>query len=133
MSRYLGIDHGEKNVGLALSCPMKSFARAYKTISNDKNLFINLISECQDNEIVKVVVGLPVSFRTGQDTDQTRIVREFADKLSSFLKNIEVVFYDERLTSKIYEDMPKECKGKGLRDAISAQLILQSYLDKNTK
>jgi len=60
MSRYLGIDYGEKRIGLAISDPTLTIAQAYKTIhfASKKNLMQQISSIVKELEIEKIVLGL---------------------------------------------------------------------------
>jgi putative holliday junction resolvase len=126
--RFLGIDHGNVNIGIAISDLSNILARELITLKMSENIFDNISKICYENNITKIIIGLPISMRTGQDTDQTKIVRDFGNQIKEKL-NMEIDFFDERLTSKIALNMPK-AKRKGLsKDSFSAMLILQGYLD----
>ncbi len=59
MHRILGIDYGEKRVGLALSDPMQMIASPYDTIPNNPELVTNIQSIIKEKDVEIVVVGLP--------------------------------------------------------------------------
>lgn len=136
-SRVLGIDYGERRIGLALSDPMGVIARGLPTISNKKlpevlALLANILREYQVNLIV---VGLPLTMQ-GE-------VSEMAKKAEQFIQAIRDKFdvpvqpWDERLTTAIAHRTAKEygkspSRNKTAIDQISAILILQSYLDRQS-
>ena len=123
--KILGIDHGTRRIGLAISDSGQVISMPYKKISNSSQIIDDLKTICNSEDIGKIVVGLPLAM-SGDDTVQTKIVREFAEKLKLELEQ-EIILEDERLSSKmagrVYSDDEK--------DVQSAVIILQSYLDKN--
>ena len=141
MARVLGIDFGERRVGLALSDPSATIAQPLPTITRrlGKRPPIAAITEIiQHQEVGEVVVGLPLNL-AGDETDWTRTVREFGNKLQE-RAGIPVEFLDERLTSVQAE---RAVRGSGLKrsdreqkhriDAAAAVLLLQTYLDRRTR
>ena len=121
--RYLGIDYGEKRVGLALSDREGILGMPYKTISN-KDLINNLKTIIKNENIEFVVVGLPLSLKM-QNTSQTDKVVYFKKELEKYV-DVPVEFENEFLTSV---QAQKNGIENGDIDASSAALILQSYLD----
>ncbi len=134
----MGLDFGKARIGVAFSDLTSSIATAdhiYKTRSEAENLsyFSNLIKE----KLVNLVVfGLPLN-ADGTESEMCAVVRDFAGKLQS-QTGVEVVFQDERYTSFEAEELLKEAKikwekRKELLDKVSAQIILQNYLDEHSK
>ena len=124
--KYLGIDYGEKRIGVAVSDDDGKFAFAFDVVEN-KNAKIleylkNLIVERQ---IGIVVLGLPLGFSM-QETKSTKRVRNFGYFLKKEL-GVEIIFQNEVLSSKEVEKAGSA--KKGMIDASSAALILQSFLD----
>ena len=103
MNRILGIDYGERRVGLALSDPLNIFAKPFLTI--DRKLSLDLFEEIkrviQDNSVNKIVIGIPLNMK-GMDSKQTIIVREFIKVLETKIK-LPIHLQDERLSSKSAE------------------------------
>ena len=133
MGRVLAIDYGDQRIGLALSDPLKIIASPYKTIVNkDNDYSIDVILEVIiDEDVELTIVGLPLSM-SGEDTDQTKKVKLFSDKLSS--KNINIKFIDERWSSKAAKRSMKDQgiktgHNKSLVDQTAAAIFLQQYLD----
>lgn len=125
----LGLDYGEKRVGLAISDPEDRIALKYKTIllEDARELLLEELKKvCQEEEVKRVVIGLPISL-SGQDSKQTKAVREFAEYVRMKL-NLDVQLEDERLTSVEAE----RTQAKDI-DEESARLILQTYLDRRKK
>ncbi len=135
VGRLLGVDHGDRRIGLALSDPMPMIASPLKTILVNSNQdAINAILDIvKEYDIVLVVIGLPIGMK-GNETAQTKHVQKFADDLVE--NGIKVAMQDERLTSvsakkSIIEQNKKPSKEKGLVDQIAAAIILQQYIDRH--
>ena len=134
--RKMGLDYGKARVGVAFSDLSSTIASAdhiYKTKSLEEDLdyFANLIKEKSVNF---VVFGLPLQ-TDGTEGEMAKVVRDFAEKLSE-KTGVSVAFQDERYTSFEAEEYLKEAKikwekRKELLDKVSAQIILQNYLDEN--
>ena len=141
MARVLAIDFGERRVGLALSDPSATIAQPLPTLTRraGKRPPIAAITEIiQQNDVGEAVVGLPLDL-SGDETDWTRTVREFADKLGQ-RAGIPVAFLDERLTSVQAERAVRslglkrsEREQKQRIDAAAAVILLQTYLDRRTR
>ena len=135
VGRLLGVDHGDRRIGLALSDPMPMIASPLKTLLVDSNQdAINAILDIvKEYDIVLVVIGLPIGMK-GNKTAQTKHVQKFADDLVE--SGIKVALQDERLTSvsakkSIIEQKRKPSKEKGLVDQIAAAILLQQYIDRH--
>ena len=138
MPRYLGIDYGEKRVGIAMSDPTLTLAQPLKTIiySREKELLKEILSIISEKDIQKVVIGLPLTMK-GTDSQKTLEVRKFGERLTS-LTSAEVVFIDERLSTRMahqyLQQMGKQpSRSRDIIDQIAAQEILQIYLDKEKR
>ncbi len=130
MGRLLGIDWGEKRVGLALSDVGRVFAQPFLTLNNDENLLEKLQEICVEKGVERIVVGLPV--RTdGKIGRLEEIVREFARELEE-KTGLTVILWDERFSSVVasyYTSSLKEIDSRKIKDKIEASVILQSYLE----
>jgi putative holliday junction resolvase len=137
LGRVLGIDYGERRVGLAISDPTGIIAQPLPTLQRRKGKrppVAQLARLAADNEVVSIVVGLPLTL-DGDESDWTREVRAFGDALAT-RTGIPVAFIDERMTSVRAE---QAVRSLGLRkqqrqekervDAAAAMLILQAFLD----
>ena len=122
--RYLGIDFGEKRVGIALSDEDGKIAFPKKVLSNDGELLRNIIDECLQNNAEVIVMGESRDFH-GQ-------INEIMWKIQAFRKQLEVlgkqvIYEPEFLTSVQATKITGE---NDMIDASAAALILQSYLDR---
>ena len=137
MGRVFGIDYGDSRIGLAMSDPLKIIASPFKTIRNEGNekclqVFQSLIKE---KDVEAIVVGLPMGLK-GQETAQTKKVREFADLL--YVLKLPIHLEDERLSSvsaekSMIQQNIKTGHNKGLIDQRAAAIILQQFLDKQNR
>lgn len=133
----MGLDVGHVRIGVATSDLLGLTARPLEVIKRDyrKTEFERIKSILKQYEIKKIVVGLPLNM-DGTEGEQSEKVREFADILKENNPEIEIVFWDERLTSWASEEFlisagVKREKRKKHIDKIAATFILQGYLDSN--
>ena len=134
MSRVLGLDFGERRIGLALSDPLGIIAKPLTIIDRKKTAdHISRISEIvSERKITSIVVGLPLTLKGGY-SKQTEIVLAFIDQLKSDLQ-IPIMTIDERLSSvaaekALQEQAVKTGHNKGRVDETAAAIFLQEYLD----
>jgi putative holliday junction resolvase len=142
--RFLGIDYGQRRIGLALSDASGTLARPWKTMAREGNpsqvataittLVTGLIGE--EDGLAGVVIGLPRSL-DGTPTDLTAAVTRLADAVRTRLE-IPVAMQDERLSSREAESMLahrlKDWRERKARlDAASAAVILQDFLDSRVR
>ena len=133
MAKAIGIDYGTKRVGIAISDSSKIIASALCTITN-KEIFIFLIDLFKKEEIDTFVVGESKNLN-GEETDSTKDIHKFIEKLHTLFPKIEIHTIDERFTSKIaFQSLidsgikKTKRKNKSLIDELSATIILQDYL-----
>jgi putative Holliday junction resolvase len=135
MGRFLGIDHGNRRVGLALSDPLKIIAKPFQTITykNVENLCSQLKTIIIENDVERIVLGMPIGM-LGQRTQQTEKVTKFADVLKCEM-NIPISLEDERLSSvsaekALIQQNVKTGHNKGRVDETAAAIFLQQYLER---
>jgi putative Holliday junction resolvase len=132
--RLLGLDLGEKTVGLALSDPGLSVASPITTIRRtkftaDAKELLRIVAERQ---VGGLVIGLPLNM-DGSEGPRCQSVRQFAVNLSK-LQDLPVLFWDERLSTVAVErnmidaDMSRAKRAKVV-DQAAAAFILQGVLD----
>ncbi|NNG68032.1 Holliday junction resolvase RuvX [Caldanaerobacter subterraneus] len=133
--RVLGLDVGDKTIGVAISDVSSTIAQGITTIR--RKSFVEDVKAIEEivkkYSVEKVVVGLPKNMN-GSIGPQGEKVIKFGEKLKEVLR-IPVVFWDERLTTLQAErfliegvDMSRG-KRKKVIDKLAATIILQSYLD----
>jgi len=143
MGRYLGLDIGEKTIGVAVSDPLFIFAQGVTTIERigQRKDCDKVISYVDEYEVTTIVAGLPLSL-DGTDSVQTTKVRDFVTLLENKLRstkhnNVKVEFQDERFTTVMAEDVLIEAgvrreNRKAVVDKMAAQIILQAYMDSHS-
>lgn len=136
--RVLGVDYGERRIGIALSDPTGTLATPLTTLTyrRGKRIPIKEIERiARDAEVERIVIGLPLDL-SGAETARCATVRRLGGTLSDRL-SVPVEYVDERFTSVEAEQL---VRSSGLRklererkervDAAAAALILQSWLDR---
>ena len=135
--RILGLDIGEKRIGLAVSDELGITAQGLETLNRTKleTDLCKLAEIMREKEINKLVVGLPKNMH-GTLGPQAERVKKFAELLIEECP-CEVVFWDERLTTvaaqrTLLEADVSRKKRRNSVDRLAAVLILQGYLEKNS-
>tara|TARA_B100001146_G_C15765990_1_gene257937 strand:- start:20 stop:436 length:417 start_codon:yes stop_codon:yes gene_type:complete len=138
LKRILGLDHGDRRIGLALSDPLQIIAKPFETIDLKfaKNIFDLLNSIIKEQNVEKIIVGYPITLKN-KFSIQTKKVLKFVELLKKNVQ-IEVKLYDERLTSQIAQKSlimqgVKTGHNKDDVDKTAAAVFLQNYLDENKK
>ena len=138
--KKIGLDVGDKTIGVAVSDALNITAQGITTIERVgiRKDACKVMDYIQEYDCDTVVIGLPKKL-DGTDSPQTEKVYEFKTMLenkmrSSGMGNINIVFYDERLTTVMAEKVLIEAdmrrnKRKKVIDKQAAVIILQSYLD----
>ncbi|MCS7181340.1 MAG: Holliday junction resolvase RuvX [bacterium] len=131
--RILCIDIGDKNIGIAISDEENLFAKGLGNIQMNENVVDKIKEIIKKYNITKIVYGLPLKM-DGSFSSQTEKTLSFIAKLKEEIKDMEFIPFDERLTTSLAErflltaDLSRK-KRKKYRDKLSAQIILQNYLD----
>lgn len=129
--KLLGLDVGEKRIGLSLGDSLVKIAFPIKFVQVDGNEFINIDKVIKDESVDLVIVGYPRN-QQGEATAQTRYVEAFVQKLKLFSDKI--IFQDESLTSVMAEERLLRHGKKYQKsdiDSQSATIILQDYIEQN--
>lgn len=135
MERYLGLDVGEKTIGVAVSDPLGLTAQGVEVIrrSTYEQDLARLNKLVQHYQVGAVVVGLPKNM-DGSLGSTAEAVQQFAHSLEKDLQ-LPIVFWDERLSTVAAErtllaaDVSRS-KRRRVIDKLAAGLILQGYLDR---
>jgi len=136
--RILGLDPGEKRIGIAISDPTGTLARPLQALERASRAedFAAIAALVAEHDVALVVVGQPLSL-DGTEGPQARRVARYADALAAHLP-VPVVSWDERYTTAVANELLIQSRSKKARrrarasgqiDAIAAAVILQSYLD----
>lgn len=135
--RYLGLDLGTRTLGISLSDVTLTIASTYKTIrfnEGDYDSLIPLLKDIKDEfNISKIILGLPKNMNNTIG-DRALTTMEFKKNIEEHL-NIEVILQDERLSTveatnyMLESDISRKKRKKNI-DSLAANIILQTYLDK---
>ena len=135
MTRIMGLDVGDKTIGVALSDPMFLMAHPLETIKRKKaSLDIAKLVEIIDREDVEIiVVGLPKNMNNSIGPQSMKVM-SFVDLLKKQTDK-EIIYEDERMTTiqseKVLIDMKVRRENRKEHiDKIAASFILQTYLER---
>ena len=133
MPRILALDYGSKRVGVAETDDLQMIASPLQTV-HAKDLIAFLSDYMSKYEVEGIVLGEPKRL-DGTATDSTKMINEFAVHLGKKFPQVKIHRVDERFTSKMASQAlnmagasAAKKRQKGVLDAISAAIILQSYL-----
>jgi len=130
---FLGIDHGQARIGVAVSDALGMMAHPLETVSNKGTAAIQRITElAAEKGASRIIVGLPRNM-DGSEGDSAKSARAFATQLQE-ATGLPVDLRDERLTTagaqRLFHDAGVNTRKSRKRiDMAAAQLILQNYLD----
>jgi len=135
MGRILGLDVGDKTIGVAVSDELRWTAQGVMTLKreNAKQDLAALVQLVETYAAEKVVVGLPKNMNNSLG-EQAEKVLKFVKSLEAQLGNIPVTLWDERLSTAtadkvlISADLSRK-KRKRVVNTLAAVIILQGYLD----
>jgi putative holliday junction resolvase len=140
MTRIIGLDYGERRIGVALSDPTRTIASPHATLqrrAGKRPPWPELRRLIEEYEVTEAVVGLPLDL-AGAESSWTEEVRGFGAEIERRFA-IPVHWIDERMTSVMAE---QAVRGIGLKksqreekqriDAAAAALILRYHLDRRT-
>ncbi|MGY0372172.1 Holliday junction resolvase RuvX [Clostridium sp. JNZ J1-5] len=132
--RVLGLDVGDKTIGVAVSDPLGFTAQGITTINrkNDEADIDQLIKICSEYSVETIICGLPKNMN-GTLGEQGQKVLDFCKLIENNIK-LPIKMWDERLTTAaaqraMLEANMSRAKRKKLVDKIAATYILQGYLD----
>ena len=134
--RWFGIDFGESRTGVAISDPLGSFALPFRTLPGCREALAQLVLAAQQERIAGVVLGLPKNM-DGTLGPAAEKVQQFAEQLRASLPEIEIVLWDERMTTleaqkRLHEAGKNTRNSRKIIDQVAAQILLQNYLDAQT-
>jgi len=135
MERIMGLDLGDKTIGVAISDPLLITAQGLKTIRREsiKKDIAELKNIIMEYNITKIIMGFPKNMNNTVGPQGEKVL-DFVEELKKRI-DIEIVLEDERLTTAIAEkalirgDVSRE-KRKKVIDTVAATYILQTYLDR---
>lgn len=133
----MAIDYGRKRTGLAVSDPGRIIATGLDVVPSH-GLWDYLDRYFAAQQVGIIVVGYPVQ-TNNQPSEALRYINPFIKKLRQRYPDKQVETYDERFTSRMARQTlmdagarKKDRQNKGLVDKVSASIILQSYMERNS-
>ena len=133
--KYLGVDYGDKRTGLAECDVSGLIASGIGTISEGgmRKTAIKVAEEAEKRSCKRIVIGLPKNM-DGSEGPRADVIKAFGALLAEVTK-IEIDYYDERMTTMVAYRFLGETgtygkKRKETVDTLSAQIILQNYIDR---
>lgn len=133
MPRILGLDVGERRIGVALGDPTGCFASPLCVLdARAPGLMKDIRNLCREHEVDRIILGFPLRM-DGAEGPAVVKVRGFADRLTRAIP-LPVEFWDERLSTVsaercLIEGGTRRAKRKTIVDKVAAQIVLQHYLD----
>ncbi|WP_274362670.1 Holliday junction resolvase RuvX [Paenibacillus thermotolerans] len=132
--RYMGLDYGDRQIGVAVSDELGFTAQGLTVLRNsgDERVLQDIAGLVREWNVTDIVVGLPKNMN-GSVGPRGELAMRFAEELRNVV-SCPVHLWDERLTTKSAErtlieaDVSRK-KRKGIVDRIAAALILQNYMD----
>ena len=136
--KYLGVDYGDVRTGLA-ECDMTgTLASGIATVKEGgmRNTARRVAKEARERSCRKIIIGLPKNM-DGSEGERVEVIRAFAGLVAEET-DIPIDFYDERMSTMVaYRYLGESgAFGKRRRDAVdtlSAEIILQGYIDRERK
>lgn len=133
MAKILCIDIGMKKSGIALSDATNTIAIGKSVIRHNSadGLLEHIVSLCQKDDIARIIVGYPKTMAGGKSIQTEKI-----EKIACRIQNktlLPVELFDERLTTKQAQKIQRNCKKNVGDDLIAAEIMLQTYLEKENK
>lgn len=126
----LALDVGERRIGVAIGDSIGRIAMPLTTLNVDGTELIRLQALLLEHDVTGLIVGLPRNL-SGEETNQSKLVRLFADRRLGAFK-LPIVFQDESMTSVLAETHLGKSKKRFAKsdiDAGAAAIILQDYLE----
>lgn len=141
MSRILGIDYGERRIGLAVTDPTRTIASPLATLVRrlgKRPPWAELLEVVREQEVTEVVIGLPLAL-SGDEDEWAAEVRAFGDQVAK-RTGLPIHWVDERLSSVMAE---QAVRSMGLRksqreekervDAAAAAIVLRAFLARQSR
>ena len=124
--QYLGVDWGEKRIGLAMADAETCLALPFMTVADLRSLLAIIETE----DVGLVIIGSPRKM-AGEEASNPLFLHFLSELKSKSV--VPIVTVDERLSSKAADALPGGKRDKAGRDEIAAVIFLQNYLDREDK
>jgi putative Holliday junction resolvase len=129
VARVLALDYGSARCGCALSDPTGTLATPIEHIERPgtRKGLVRVADLARERGVGRIVVGLPLGL-SGDDTDQTRETRAWADRLRERVRPIPVELFDERFTTAIAAKSGSPAQTRTSEDSRAAAVLLEDWL-----
>jgi putative Holliday junction resolvase len=135
----MGLDYGTVRIGVSVSDPLKIIAQGFTTLQNGQDVVDRILSIVQEQAVERIIVGNPLNLR-GEISTKAEEVQEFVKRLKAKTA-VEIVMLDERFTSVMAQrsimtmgtKKKQRQNNKGKVDEVAAAILLQSYLDAQSR
>ena len=130
--RVMGLDHGTRRVGIAMSDALRITAQPFEVVPRSRA--VTRVTEiAAEYEVDKIVIGLPTSLQGGEGPPATA-ARDFGDEVAT-ATGIDVIYVDERFSTVTAEKVMLQAGAKRQvrresLDKVAAAIILQAFLDR---
>ncbi len=132
----LAIDHGTKRTGFAVTDALRLGVFALDTFhgaGGGDALVAHVHGVCDERSIATFLIGMPCDAE-GRESGRAGEIRAFSERLARRFPEVEIVFHDERLTTKAAEELLREAghhgsERKARRDSWSALVLLRDWLE----
>jgi putative Holliday junction resolvase len=134
VTRILGLDPGERRVGVALSDPTGTIASPHSVIDRRSVELADAVRMlCEENDVQRIVIGLPTGL-SGVEGPSAKAARAMGNAVAD-ATGLSVEYQDERFTTvtaeaALLEGGVRRSKRRDVRDKVAAAVILQTYLDR---
>lgn len=137
MGKALGIDYGEKRIGLAITSEDRRFVFPYRTLDNGMDadaVLAQLNDICSRESVSDIVIGLPLD-QHGQVGEAAAKVKSWGSRVAEVTGH-DVIYEDERFSTTLAGDLQRQ-GGRSAKetrtsiDRTAAAVILQTYIDRN--
>ena len=126
--RILGLDVGDKKIGVAVSDELEIISTPLEVIKNDEKVNEKIKEIIDKYNIKKIVVGIPYTLK-GTVGDQAKKTIDFVENIIRNM-NVRIDYVDERYTTKIPSKLLGKYSKNKIIDKISASIILGDYLNR---
>jgi putative holliday junction resolvase len=132
-NRWLGIDYGQSRIGLAISDELGYLAHPYRTLQTAGNVISEFKTILEREKFSGIVIGLPKNM-DGTLGEAANLAKRFGQQIAELFPTVKIVLWDERLTTREAQRALRASgkttkQSKKMIDQVSAQILLQSYLD----
>ncbi len=136
MASVLAIDHGTKKTGFAVADPLRFAVHPIEQVTlpgESDELLAFIDGLMKERDVDTFLIGLPFNM-DGTEGGRAGDVRTFADRLHKRFPKVEVLFWDERLTTKAAEDLLRNegytgRQAKDVKDSWSALVLLRDWIE----